>query len=372
MNPGFIPAVDPAGIPGPEWLFHVLLVFTFFLHLVFMNLTLGGTLLAAFAHWRSRGRRDDFRGILSGRLMAVNNFGISLTITTGVAPLLFLQVLYQQYFYTATILLAPMWFGMLAFLIAGYYAAYLFKFRGAPTHGRGGGVWLTVSALMFLLIAMIHVAVNLVSSQPGKWSGIAEDGWQILGDPTFWPRLLHFVFAGIAFAALVACWWAVRRASRGVEVEVNTSIASYAWRWALWTTVLQVVDGFLLLMVLPQPVLRGFMVGGLATLGPLTLAILLGVGLLMMLARATNPVEKPSLVTGVLGTMTLAIAIMSVTRHQVRMLYLEPATNQYTLQVVPQWGNFVLFALLLVAGLATVAYMVWRVLGSPASGADAA
>jgi hypothetical protein len=114
------------------------------------------------------------------------------------------------------------------------------------------------------------------------------------------------------------------------------------------------------------------MVGGLATLGPLTLAILLGVGLLMMLARATNPVEKPSLVTGVLGTMTLAIAIMSVTRHQVRMLYLEPATNQYTLQVVPQWGNFVLFALLLVAGLATVAYMVWRVLGSPASGADAA
>jgi hypothetical protein len=372
MNPDLIPAIDSAGIPGPEWLFHVLLVFTFFLHLVFMNLTLGGTLLAAFAHFRSRGRRDDFRGVLSGRLMAVNNYGISLTITTGVAPLLFLQVLYQQYFYTATILLAPIWFGMLALLIVGYYAAYLFKFRGAPSHGHGGGVWLTVSALMFFLIAMIHVAVNLVSSQPGKWSGIAEDRWQVLSDPTFWPRLLHFVFAGIAFAALVACWWAVRQASLGVDVDVNTSIARHTWQWALWTTVLQVVDGFLLLMVLPQSVLRGFMGGGLATLGPLTLAILLGIGLLVMLARATNPVEKPGLVTGVLGTMTLAIAIMSVTRHQVRMLYLEPATSQYTLQVVPQWGNFVLFALLLVAGLATVAYMVWRVLGSPATGADAA
>jgi hypothetical protein len=40
--------------------------------------------------------------------------------------------------------------------------------------------------------------------------------------------------------------------------------------------------------------------------------------------------------------------------------------------VVPQWGNFTLFALLLVAGLATVAYMVRRVLASPASGTEAA
>ena len=37
-----------------------------------------------------------------------------------------------------------------------------------------------------------------------------------------------------------------------------------------------------------------------------------------------------------------------------------------------EWVFFVLFALLLVAGLATVGYMLWRVLTSPASGANAA
>jgi len=161
----------------------------------------------------------------------------------------------------------------------------------------------------------------------------------------------------------------VRRASEGVDTEVNTAIAGWAWRWALWTTVLQVVDGFLLL---PRPVSRGIMSGGVATLGPLTLAILVGIGLLMMLARVSNPEEKPSLVTGTLGTMTLTIAVMSITRHQVRALYLDPATAKFDLQVVPQWGNFVLFALFLVAGLATVGYMLRRVLTSPASGADAA
>jgi hypothetical protein len=372
MNPNLIPAVDPAGLPGPMWLFHVLLVFTFFLHLVFMNLTLGGTLLAVVAHFRSGGRSDDYRGVLATRLMTVNNYGISLTITTGIAPLLFMQVMYQQYFYAATILLAPIWFAMLILLAIGYYAAYLYKFRGAPTHVSGGGLWLSAAAAMFFLIAMVHVAVNLVHAQPDRWGGLADGTWSVLADPTYWPRLLHFVFAGLSFAALVTAWWAVRRASEEVDSKNNMEIARWAWRWALWTTLLQVVDGFLLLLMLPRPVLRKMMTGGVTTLGPLTIAILLGIGLLMMLSRVSNPVESPRLVTGTLGAMTLTIAVMSITRHQVRVLYLEPSTARFSYEIVPQWGNFLLFAAVLVAGLATVVFMLRRVLRSPASGADAA
>jgi hypothetical protein len=65
------------------------------------------------------------------------------------------------------------------------------------------------------------------------------------------------------------------------------------------------------------------------------------------------------------------IAIMAITRHQVRELYLDPVSSQFELASAPQWGNFVLFALLLVAGLATVDFMVRRVLGSPAAGGEA-
>ena len=41
MTENLIPAVEATAIPGPLWLFHTLLVFTFFLHALFMNLTLG-------------------------------------------------------------------------------------------------------------------------------------------------------------------------------------------------------------------------------------------------------------------------------------------------------------------------------------------
>jgi hypothetical protein len=372
MNPQLIPPLDAAGLPGPPWLFHVLLVSTFFLHMLFMNLTLGGTLLAAVAHFRGGGRSDDPRGALAGRLMAVNAYGISLTITTGIAPLLFIQVLYQPYFYTATILIAGVWLAFLLLLTLGYYSAYLYKFRGAPARGQGGGPWLIVSAVMFLLIAMVHVAVHLLHSQPERWADFASGAACVLLDPTYLPRLLHFVLAGIGFAALVATWWAVRKARAGVEPELNRSIAGFTWKWVLWTTVLQVADGFVLLLLLPRPLLIGFMQGGAATMIPLTLSILLGIGLLVMIAKVSDPVASPGTVAGTLSAMVLTIAIMSVTRHQLRVLSLAPATGLSEPVVAPQWFNFALWVVLLVAGLATVGYMVRRVLSSPATGADAA
>lgn len=372
MDPNVIPAVDPAGLPGPAWLFHVLLVFTFFLHLLFMNLTLGGTLLAFVSHLRAGGRSDDPNGVLAGRMMAVNAYGISLTITTGVAPLLFIQLIYQQYFYSGTILLGWIWFAMLVLLTGGYYAAYLYKFRGAPSRGSGGGLWLGLSALAFLLIAMIHVAVHLIHVQPERWIEYAASPLAVLSDATYWPRLLHFVLAGIAFAALVITWWAARQAAAGVDAALNARIARTGWRWALWATAAQVLDGVVLLVVLPREVLMGIMSGGLATLVPLTLSIVLAVGLLMMLARSLNPVAHFGLVSGTLGAMILTIGVMTITRHQVRVLYLDPVASQYQLQAVPQWGNFLLFVVLLLAGLATVAYMVKRVLSEPATGEEAA
>ena len=70
--------------------------------------------------------------------------------------------------------------------------------------------------------------------------------------------------------------------------------------------------------------------------------------------------------------MTTTIAVMSVTRHQIRDLYLAPYTATENAVVVSQWGTLVLFALLLVGGLATVAYMVHQVRHRPATDVDAA
>ncbi len=372
MTPDLIPAVDAAGLPGPIWLFQFLLVFTFFLHIIFMNLTLGGSLLAAIAHTLGGGRADDHRTALASRLVGVNGYAISMTITTGVAPLLFIQVLYHQFFYTATLLIGSMWLGLLLFLTIAYYAVYIYKFRCAPKGGAGGGFWLWISALLFMVIAAIQVAVHLIHAQPKIWTAIVANPWSILGDPSFVPRYLHFLLAGMTFSAVVMTWWAVRQARKGVDVELNTKIAGFAWKWVMWTIAAEVVDGFVLLFVLPKPVLLGLMRGGALTMVPFTLAIILGIGLLMMAAKTSDPVAKPALVNGVFASLLATMALMLVTRDQLRTLYLDGVADLSKFEVIPQWGTFILFAITLVAGLATVYYMIHRVLTSPATGEDAA
>ena len=61
MNPySSIPAVDPAPLPGPAWLFQALLLLTFFLHLLPMNFLVGGGFQALL--FRLRPPRDEGRG----------------------------------------------------------------------------------------------------------------------------------------------------------------------------------------------------------------------------------------------------------------------------------------------------------------------
>src|SRR6476619_5547477 len=54
-------------------------------------------------------------------------FMLGCGITAGVAPLLFIQLLYQRKFYTTNLLLGPRWGAVVPALIVGFYALYLAK-----------------------------------------------------------------------------------------------------------------------------------------------------------------------------------------------------------------------------------------------------
>jgi len=58
----------------------------------------------------------------------------------GVAPLLFLQVLYGRLFFTSSILMAGFWLAVVPLLIVAYYCAYVVAFRGQRTRVGGTAV----------------------------------------------------------------------------------------------------------------------------------------------------------------------------------------------------------------------------------------
>ena len=106
--PPVIPNPDPVGLPAPAWLLQFLLVFTFILHLLAMNFLVGGVVFMGIALRRSS-RSEPFAK-LGERLSRALPPTMAMTITLGVAPLLFLQVLYGQAYYTTSDLMAWPWF----------------------------------------------------------------------------------------------------------------------------------------------------------------------------------------------------------------------------------------------------------------------
>ncbi len=98
---------DPMGVPFYPMVFQGLSILTFALHIFFVNLVLGGALIAAWGHFSSDQRWHK----LSRMLAKVTTINISIAIVLGVAPLLFVQVIYDPFWYTSNLLSA--WWTML-------------------------------------------------------------------------------------------------------------------------------------------------------------------------------------------------------------------------------------------------------------------
>jgi len=124
-----IPDVDPIPLPAPVWLLKALLLLTFLLHIIPMNLVLGGGLTSFVTEVLGRRRGSEYHLRLARSFARMIPVAVAFAITLGVAPLLFLQVLYGQLFYTSTILMAWPWLAVIALVILGYYGFYLYSYR---------------------------------------------------------------------------------------------------------------------------------------------------------------------------------------------------------------------------------------------------
>ena len=348
-----LPDVDPLPQPGPSWAFRVLLLVTFFLHLVPMNLVLGGSVVALVTRL---GRHDG-----DGRAARVAAWFtkalptlIAATVTFGVAPLLFLQVLYGRVFFSSAVLMAWPWLGVVPLLVIGYYASYRAALAPPGRH-------LLLSAIVTALVITVSVIYSNNMSlmlRAERFADVAAggvDGWWLnAGDPTLVPRYLHTAIgtvavAGAGLAALGLAWrrdralgeWAMRRGSA----------------WMAAATLANLAAGFWWVLALPRDVLLRFMGRDPLAATVLMLGIVLGMTALAAFAfawRAANP--APAVTAGV-GALACTLVAMVVSRDQVRESALALMGFEANPWVQTQWVPMGLFVLLLVGAFATVIWM---------------
>jgi len=344
-----IPAPVPVPLPAPAWLLEFLLVFTFILHLLPMNFLLGGVVMVSVSSFlgRNDAKHREFARRAGGALPPV----VAFAITLGVAPLLFLQLVYGQFFYTSSVLMAWFWLAIVLLVMLGYYGVYWYNMQQEELGRRAAWVMLT-TAIIFLLVAFIFSRNLTAMLRPQDFYNefLRGEVGVILGPLTSsgLARLLHFVVASMAMAGLGVAL--LSRLWRKDAPEFAAWAHRYGLRWFQAGTGVEFLVGSWFLLSLPAEVRGQFL--GASTLGTLLLVAAVMLAIVALVAAGRSLAVSTLAIVG-------TISLMAVMRHLVRVAYLQPYFDPRSLPVQGQWVVFVLFAILLVAGIATVAWMLY-------------
>ena len=216
-----------------------------------MNFMLGGAVLALVSKWRSKDRENGNRVFfdVAKKLPSL----LPATITLGIAPLLFVQVLYGQFFYTSSIIIAWPWFLVLVFLTIAYYGFYLASFQSGQHAGKAGRVMLS-SVILIFLIGFVYSNNLTLSQSPSRWGGkyFADPaGWNLnLSEPTLIPRFLHFMVAAVAVGGLFLIFVALANWKR--DGEYARQVLQFGGKAFMYATMAQLVVGVVFLASLPR------------------------------------------------------------------------------------------------------------------------
>lgn len=354
-----IPQPDPMPLPAPLWLLQALLVLTFFLHLIPMNLVLGGSILGAVARVRARrgGRPHD--AALAHLAVKAMPILISAAVSMGVAALLFLQVLYGRVFFPSAIVMGWWWLAVIGLLILAYYAAYLLAFREHSLGWAGTLLAWCIAAVVGLIALIYGNNMTLMLKPQELVARYLADGRGLqlnLTDPALLPRHLHMVLGAIAVSGLAVA------VAGHLGRRRDEAFASWAVKYGAvvcgFATAINIFAGLWWLAALPRDVLIQFMRGGAGPIGVLLAGIVLTIAGASHLVLAGSG-RKPAVNLGVAtGAMLAGVGMMIGTRDTIRALSLGAAGFQPVTWTAPQWGPILIFVVLLLGAIATVWWMV--------------
>lgn len=185
---------NPAGLPSHPIVFLVLLVLTWAMHITAVFVMLGSTAVSLFGSFQT----DGYWQKLSTVMLGTAKIAVSIAIVLGVAPLLFVQSLYDQW-YVPNMLSARWAIGFIFILLIAYYAMYHRYFASQKTDGQDySRLSLAVSLALLLLAGFIMHTLTSQMLRPEMWmqwyapNGQLDASGSILHDYNLW-RYLYFI-----------------------------------------------------------------------------------------------------------------------------------------------------------------------------------
>lgn len=344
--------MDALIIPHPDTIpvswgwFQFLLLLTFPLHLLAMNSMLGGLAIAILQHIHG----GKVQKQLAHRIAVALPLVIAFVVNFGVAPLLFVQVLYGQFVYTSSILMGTFWILIVPILIVGYYCAYLYDFRFAKL-GAAGPVIAILTFSLLLVIGFFFSNNMLLMTLPGRFAEYfaLKNGTLLATDqPEFWPRFSHMSIGALAIGGLFVGLLGRFRKLSAPDLAVHSERLGMTWFFSL--TLINIFAGFWYLLSLPKERMELFMGGHPGATAAFIVALLLVVGALV-------GAYKRKFMLTFLHAVALVV-VMTFMRSWLRSSYLEEVFTLDQLVVLPQYSPMIFFFATLVFGLICLAWLL--------------
>lgn len=342
---------DPMGIPFYPILFQVLMILTFSLHIMFVNFVIGASFLTLYGYIKGSTYWKD----LSRSMARATTASASMAILLGVAPLLFVQVIYDVFWYASNMLSAGWVISFVFILMTAYSFTYVFYLK-RDSKGNSFAIFGIIAFALFIFAGVIMHALGYQLLQPEKWldwyvrgdtadtSGVSLHAFQL-------SRFLHFIvpsFAMTGILLMLYAWYFKDRNDK--DKEYLQWVGKMGANMAFVFTAIQAAAGLWWLLSLPSE-FRFF-------LDPFFLISAgLGIVLLVYLYSARkDPVRYA--VPGILLAF-LTILGMSYARESLRMKYLgrfDYSIFNYKLNL--DYGSTLLFLSTFVVGLVIAGYLL--------------
>jgi len=357
-----IPDLDAIPVPAPLWLLKTLLLLTFLLHLIAMNILIGSALTAVLTRFHSKSARREHSKYLFSEIIRELPTFVAATVTLGVAPLLFVQILYGNLVYTSSIAIGWFWWWIFPLIIIAYYIFYYLKFKSLKTDKPAALkttflIW--IAAVVLFWISFVFSNNFNLAMQPARFSALilkCAKGLSLnLGDPVTFPRWLHITLGAIAVSGVYRMW-------RGRSVAVkDAAYSSYqlnlGYRLFIYPTMANILIGFVYLILIPDEIMRMLM-GQDVVMTALWLA---GLGAAMWAMPALKrTIDAPQSLALPLGTMLIVITLISmvILRDMVRTAYQKPFFHLSMTPLDVALGPIIMFLLAFVIGIGIFWWLV--------------
>ena len=249
---------NPAGVPTYPVIFIALGVLTFAMHILFVQLMLGTSAVALYAaytnnaYWRKLGTA----------MIDIAKVSVSVAIVIGVAPLLFVQVVYDPHWYTSNVLSADWVIAFIIILIFAYWAMYYFYFQNYKNEDKTAepkSRWsLIVSLALMLLVGFIMHSLTSQILHPELWkewylqNGKLDYSGDTLHAYNVWRYAFFISMAIPVTGAMLVTYRRFKMVRSDYDQDYLRFAAEVGKKWILVGSVISTVLYFAWMMTLPE------------------------------------------------------------------------------------------------------------------------